>query len=66
MWRDIFLTNRGQVLAALDEFDEALMQLRDLVDLGDRKGLERFFTSARARRETTIARVIHDRRLAAE
>ena len=66
MWRDIFLTNRGQVLAAIDEFDEALMQLRDLVDLGDRKGLERFFSSARARRETTIARVIHDRRLAAE
>ncbi|HUS92392.1 MAG TPA: prephenate dehydrogenase/arogenate dehydrogenase family protein [Phycisphaerae bacterium] len=66
MWRDIFLTNRRQVLAAIDDFDEDLMALRDLVELGEPKGLERFFAAAKKRRDTTIARVIHDRRFAAE
>ena len=66
MWRDIFLTNRKEVLAAIDEFDEALVALRDLVELGDAKGLERFFASTKRRRETTIAQVIQDRRVAAE
>ena len=66
MWRDIFLTNRKQILAAIDDFDESLMALRDLVQLGDPKGLERFFAAAKKRRDTTIGRVIQDRRLAAE
>jgi len=66
MWRDIFLTNRRQILAALDDFDESLMALRDLVELGDPKALERFFTAAKKRRDTTIARAMPDRRLAAE
>jgi prephenate dehydrogenase len=66
MWRDIFLTNRRQVLAALDDFDEALVALRDLVELGDAQGLERFFATAKKRRDETIARIILDRRIAAE
>jgi prephenate dehydrogenase len=66
MWRDIFLTNRRHILAAIDEFDEALVRLRDLVELGDRKGLERFFASAKARRDSTVAQVMHERRVSAE
>jgi prephenate dehydrogenase len=66
MWRDIFLTNRGPILAAIDQFDESLIALRDLVEVGDAAALQRFFAAARDRRDTTIAQVIHDRRLAAE
>ncbi len=66
MWRDIFLTNRKQVLAALDDFDEALMALRDLVELADADGIERFLARAKRRRDTTIARIIQDRRVALE
>ena len=66
MWRDIFLTNRGQILGAIDAFQESLLRLRELVDLGDPQGLERFFASAKQRRDQTIAQVSHDRRIAAE
>jgi len=66
MWRDIFLTNRPGILRALDDFHESLRGLRSLVADGDGHGLEQFFTAAKKRRDTTIAQVIHDRRVAAE
>lgn len=66
MWRDIFLTNRAGVLRALDEFDRSLSDLRERVDAGDAEGIERFFQAAKKRRDTTIAQIIHDRRMAAE
>ncbi len=51
MWRDIFLTNRRAVLAAIDAFDERLMRFRDLVETADVAGMEKFLLSAKARRE---------------
>ena len=66
MWRDIFLTNRAGILRALDDFDGSLRGLRGLVAAGDGRGLEEFFAAARKRRDSTIARVIHDRRVSAE
>jgi len=54
MWRDIFLTNRNAILSAIDTFDESLMQLRDLVELGDAQGLEKFFAAAKKRRRLTL------------
>lgn len=66
MWRDIFLTNRQGILQALDDFDRSLVKLRLLLDAGDADGLEAFFTNAKKQRDTTIAKVIHDRRMAAE
>jgi prephenate dehydrogenase len=66
MWRDIFVNNRRHILAAFDAFEEELLALRDLVEMGDAKGLERFFAAAKKRRDATIARVVLDRRIAAE
>jgi len=66
MWRDILLTNRGAVLAALDRFCEDTAVLRDLIDRGDGEAIEKFLTRAKKRRDTTIARVVVDRRLSAE
>ncbi len=66
MWRDIFLTNRQGILRVIDDFDRSLLSLRQLVDAGDGAGLEAFFAAAKKKRETTIAQVIHDRRMAAE
>jgi len=66
MWRDIFLTNRRHILAAFDDFEEELLALRDLVDLGDGPGLQRFFAAAKKRRDSTVARAIVDRRVAVE
>lgn len=66
MWRDIFLTNRKGILAAIDAFDESLMHLRDLVELADAHEIQRFFAAAKKRRDETIARIPQDRRVAAE
>ena len=66
MWRDILLTNRSAVLAALDRFCEDTAVLRELIDGGDGAAIERFLTRAKKRRDTTIVRRIVDRRLSAE
>ena len=54
MWRDILLTNRKQVLAALDAFGEALADLRDLLDRRDPEGIEAFLAEAKKRRDSTF------------
>lgn len=66
MWRDIFMTNRQAILAAIDAFDESLMQLRDLLALGDAPGVEKLLAAAKKRREKTIAKTWSDRRVAME
>lgn len=66
MWRDILVTNRKQVLAAIDEFDDGLMHLRDLVEMADTPGIEKFLAAAKKRREATIAQTLADRRVAME
>jgi len=54
VWRDIFLTNRQAMLAAIDAFDEHLMTLRDLIEVGDGEGLLRLLAAAKKRRELHI------------
>ena len=66
MWRDILLTNRRAILAAIDAFDESLMQLRDLLELADGRGIEGFLSAAKRRRDGTIGRMLQDRRIAME
>ena len=66
MWRDILLTNRRAILDAIDSFEEDLCCLRDLLEVGDAKEIERFFARAKRRRDETIARVFEERRVALE
>lgn len=66
MWRDILLTNRKAILGAIDAFDESLMHLRDLLELADAPGLEKFLAAAKKRRDTEIATTWSDRRVAME
>jgi len=66
MWRDILVTNRKPIIAAIDAFDESLMQLRDLLRLADAPGIEKFLLAAKRRRDSTIAKVWADRRVAME
>jgi prephenate dehydrogenase len=54
MWRDVFMTNRGNLLAAIDRLDESLMELRDLIEVGDGERIESFFAKARLRRQTLM------------
>jgi len=66
MWRDIFLTNRVAVLGAIEKFSHSLVELRDLIDRGDADGIEALLTKAKTRRDSTIARLLQDRRISAE
>ena len=66
MWRDILLTNRSAVLAALDRFSEDAAALRELIDRGDAEAIEKLLARAKRRRDTTIARVVIDGRISAE
>ena len=66
MWRDVLITNRREILAAIDDFDEALCHLRDLLEMGDAPGIEKFLAAAKKRRDETIAKRFEERRVAME
>lgn len=51
MWRDIFLSNREAVLAALQHFRGDLDQLGAAIEAGDGQRLQQVFTRAKAARE---------------
>jgi len=51
MWRDIALMNREGILELTDFFSTYLTNLRTLVERGDAKGLEDFFTRSKGRRD---------------
>lgn len=52
MWRDIALTNREALLAAIDDFNVALGDIRQLIDVGDAEGLrQRFLRCRNVRRD---------------
>ncbi|MCG8441322.1 MAG: prephenate dehydrogenase/arogenate dehydrogenase family protein [Caulobacterales bacterium] len=54
MWRDVFLANRTEVLAALDRFEQRLAMLRAAVDAGDGAALADSFERTRAVRARII------------
>ena len=47
MWRDVALTNREALLAAIDEFSDAMDDLRRLIDEADSDGLQAYFLHCR-------------------
>ena len=51
MWRDIFLSNRKQVVARLQEYRESLGSLADLIAAGDAGALTEWLERARDLRE---------------
>ncbi len=55
MWRDVFLSNRDAVLAALDRFEANLAALRAAVEAGDGAALEARFAATRAVRAEIVA-----------
>jgi prephenate dehydrogenase len=50
MWVDVFLENRGPILAALDAFEARLAALRAAIAGGDGAGIARLIDEARAAR----------------
>ncbi len=51
LWRQIFLTNREQVLAAIDDFDHHLAALRDALAAGDEQQLEQLLAEGKQIRD---------------
>lgn len=66
MWRDILMTNRRAVLAAMDALDEDICHLRDLLYVGDAPGIEKFLAAAKRRRDKAIVNRPQDRRMSME
>ncbi len=54
MWRDIVLTNRGAIVAALDAFTGRLGELRSLVERGDASEIEAFLAEAKRKRDEAL------------
>jgi prephenate dehydrogenase len=51
MWRDIFITNRDAIVAALKLFGSTVDEFQELIETGDMAALESIFNRGRAMRE---------------
>lgn len=51
MWHDIFIANRGAILAAIDHFDAGLAQFRQAVEQQDSQAMLGIMTRAKAARD---------------
>ena len=56
MWRDIALANRENLVRTLDGFIAQLQQTRDAISRGDAVQVEKFFATAKQRRDAWCAR----------
>lgn len=56
MWADICVANRDVLLAALDDYEDALEEARAAIELGDAEALKRLFERARAARERWLVK----------
>lgn len=56
MWADICIANRDALLAALDEYEDALEETRAAIEQGDAGTLRRLFAQARAARERWLVK----------
>jgi prephenate dehydrogenase len=56
MWRDVFLSNRGPVLAAIGRLTGELEAFRDAIDRADGEALTRLIARARAARQRVLER----------
>ncbi|MFZ1888468.1 MAG: prephenate dehydrogenase/arogenate dehydrogenase family protein [Candidatus Binataceae bacterium] len=51
MWRDIFITNRDAIVAALKLFGSTVDEFQELIETGDMPALEKIFNRGRVMRE---------------
>lgn len=56
MWADICVANRDALLAALDDYEDELEEMRAAIEQGDAEALKRMFEHARAARERWIVK----------
>lgn len=56
MWRDILLSNRTEILAAMDTFGRSMQKLRALIEQSDAAGIERLLVVAKKRRDAAFPR----------
>ncbi|GAB4299635.1 MAG: prephenate dehydrogenase/arogenate dehydrogenase family protein [Desulfuromonadia bacterium] len=54
MWRDIALQNRDAILGMMDMFTSRFLELRTLIERGDREGMEAFFRLSKGMRDTLV------------
>ena len=66
MWRDILMTNRKPIAAAIAAMGKRMAKLAGQVQAGDAAAIEKLFAAAKRRRERTLGRRFTDRRVAVE
>lgn len=63
IWTDILLTNAGQTSRGIGRLIRQLERMRQAIDSGDEKRIEKFLEQARAKREALIAYKIEQKEL---
>jgi len=66
MWRDVLTTNRKAIASAMDALGARMAWLRKLLEDNDAEEIEAFLSSAKRRRDGTVARVGRKPRVSAK
>ena len=66
MWRDILMTNRKPIAAAIARMGKQMARLAARIEAGDAAAIEKLFAAAKHRRERTLGRRYTERRVAVE
>jgi prephenate dehydrogenase len=61
MWRDICITNKDQVLSALDGFRAQLDEIRGNINASDQQGILEYFGSAKSARNAGLVKKAEDK-----
>lgn len=61
MWRDICITNKDQVLTALDGFSFQLDKIRENIKASDQEGILEYFGSAKSARNAGLVKKAEDK-----
>ncbi len=61
MWRDICITNKDQVLSALDGFRAQLDEIRENINASDQQGILEYFASAKSARNAGLVKKAEDK-----
>ena len=54
MWKDIFVSNKSNIISSIEEFEDSLSELKKLIHDGDEEGIIEFLDNIKKLRDRSI------------
>jgi prephenate dehydrogenase len=54
MWKDIFVSNKSNIISSIEEFEDSLSELKELINDGNEEGIIEFLDNIKKLRDSSI------------